>query len=102
MPHAAEAEFRAYHLLSLMGQHGKFKGDQQAFLSMLQASGCTRGEMFAQHGLCALWLAVCNQAPSPPRALAWLRALLQAMRPDVRGSPAIQWVLKLQARRLVC
>lgn len=32
----AEAEFRAYHLLSLMGQHGKFKGDQQAFLSMLQ------------------------------------------------------------------
>lgn len=33
----AEAEFRAYHLLSLMGQHGKFKGDQQAFLSMLQA-----------------------------------------------------------------
>lgn len=33
----AEAEFRAYHLLSLMGQHGKFKGDQQGFLSMLQA-----------------------------------------------------------------
>jgi len=32
----SEAEFRAYHLLSLMGQHGKFKGDQQAFLSMLQ------------------------------------------------------------------
>ncbi|KAI7840763.1 hypothetical protein COHA_005577 [Chlorella ohadii] len=54
-PAQHEAEFRAYHLLSLMGQHGKFKGDQQAFLSMLQA-----------------------------------------MRPDVRGSPAIQWVLKLQ------
>jgi hypothetical protein len=34
----AEAEFRAYHLLSLMGQHGKFKGDQQGFLSMLQVS----------------------------------------------------------------
>ena len=32
-----EAEFRAYHLLSLIGQHGKFKGDQQAFISMLQA-----------------------------------------------------------------
>lgn len=35
----AEAEFRAYHLLSLMGQHGKFKGDQQAFMSMLQVRG---------------------------------------------------------------
>ncbi|KDD73956.1 SAC3/GANP/Nin1/mts3/eIF-3 p25 family protein, partial [Helicosporidium sp. ATCC 50920] len=32
----AEAEFRAYHLLSLMAQHGKFKGDQQSFLSTLQ------------------------------------------------------------------
>jgi len=32
-----EAEFRTYHLLSLMAQHGKFKGDQQAFLSTLQA-----------------------------------------------------------------
>lgn len=38
-----------------MGQHGKFKGDQQGFLSMLQA-----------------------------------------MRADVRGSSAIQWVLQLQ------
>lgn len=36
-PAVHEAEFRAYHLLSLMGQHGKFKGDQQGFLSMLQA-----------------------------------------------------------------
>lgn len=35
----AEAEFRAYHLLSLMAQHGKFKGDQQSFLSTLQV-GC--------------------------------------------------------------
>lgn len=33
----AEPEFRAYHLLSLMAQHGKFKGDQQAFLATLQA-----------------------------------------------------------------
>ncbi|KAL4433632.1 hypothetical protein ABPG75_000073 [Micractinium tetrahymenae] len=54
-PARNEAEFRAYHLLGLMGQHGKFKGDQQAFLSMLQA-----------------------------------------MRPEVRGSSPIQWVLKLQ------
>lgn len=57
----AEAEFRAYHLLSLMGQHGKFKGDQQGFLSMLQA-----------------------------------------MRPEVRGAPPIQWVLQLQARTTGC
>lgn len=35
-PAPNEAEFRAYHLLSLMSQHGKFKGDQQAFLSILQ------------------------------------------------------------------
>lgn len=40
---SAEAEFRAYHLLSLMGQHGKFKGDQQAFLSMLQVRMCASG-----------------------------------------------------------
>ena len=32
-----ESEFRSYHLLSLMSQHGKFKGDQQAFLSTLQS-----------------------------------------------------------------
>lgn len=32
-----EAEFRSYHLLSLMSQHGKFKGDQQGFLSTLQS-----------------------------------------------------------------
>ena len=32
-----EPEFRSYHLLSLMSQHGKFKGDQQGFLSMLQS-----------------------------------------------------------------
>ncbi|KAH7619748.1 putative SAC3 family protein B [Nannochloris sp. 'desiccata'] len=36
-PSPNEAEFRTYHLLSLMAQHGKFKGDQQAFLSTLQA-----------------------------------------------------------------
>jgi hypothetical protein len=35
-PAPNEAEFRVYHLLSLMAQHGKFKGDQQAFLSTLQ------------------------------------------------------------------
>ena len=35
-PLCAEAEFRAYHLLSLMAGHGKFKGDQQAYLSTLQ------------------------------------------------------------------
>lgn len=33
----AESEFRSYHLLSLMSQHGKFKGDQQAFLSTIQS-----------------------------------------------------------------
>jgi hypothetical protein len=52
----SEPEFRAYHLVSLMAQHGKFKGDQQAFLSTLQA-----------------------------------------LRPEVRNSPALQWVLKLRA-----
>ncbi|KFM23543.1 Germinal-center associated nuclear protein [Auxenochlorella protothecoides] len=36
-PVQSEPEFRAYHLLSLMAQHGKFKGDQQAFLATLQA-----------------------------------------------------------------
>ena len=36
-PCPTEPEFRAYHLLSLMAQHGKFKGDQQAFLSTLQS-----------------------------------------------------------------
>jgi len=36
-PCPTEPEFRAYHLLSVMAQHGKFKGDQQAFLSTLQA-----------------------------------------------------------------
>ena len=34
-PQQSEAEFRAYHLISLMASHGKFKGDQQAFLSTL-------------------------------------------------------------------
>ena len=35
-PAPNEAEFRAYHLLSMMSQHGKYKGDQQSFLSTLQ------------------------------------------------------------------
>jgi len=52
---SVEAEFRSYHLLSLMARHGKFKGDQQAFLSTLQG-----------------------------------------LRPEVRGSPLIQWVLRLR------
>jgi hypothetical protein len=51
-----ESEFRAYHLLSLMSQHGKFKGDQQGFLSMLQS-----------------------------------------LRPEVRDSPMVQWVLSLRS-----
>eukprot|EP00887_Chlorella_sp_A99_P005900 scaffold1.g5900.t1 len=54
-PQPNEAEFRAYHLLTLMAQHGKFGGSRQAFLSNLQA-----------------------------------------LRPDVRASPAVQWVLELQ------
>ena len=32
----AEPEFRAYHLLSLMSQHGKFKGDQQVYLGTIK------------------------------------------------------------------
>lgn len=36
-PQQSEAEFRAYHLISLMASHGKFKGDQQAFLSTLNS-----------------------------------------------------------------
>jgi nuclear mRNA export protein SAC3 len=54
-PVPSEPEFRAYHLLSLMGEHGKYKGDQQAFLSTMQT-----------------------------------------LRPEVRTSPAVQWVLDLQ------
>ncbi|KAK2080479.1 hypothetical protein QBZ16_000332 [Prototheca wickerhamii] len=54
-PCQTEAEFRAYHLLSLMAQHGKFKGDGQAFLSTLQA-----------------------------------------LRPEVKSSAPVRWVLKLQ------
>lgn len=57
--HNTEPEFRAYHLLSLMAQHGKFKGDGQAFLSTLQA-----------------------------------------LRPEVKSSDSIRWVLKLQVRGL--
>ena len=55
-PAPNEAEFRAYHLISLMASHGKFKGDQQAFLSMLQA-----------------------------------------LRPEVRGAPMVQWALNVRA-----
>lgn len=55
-PAQNEAEFRTYHLVSLMAQHGKFKGDQQAFLSTLQA-----------------------------------------LRPEVRGAPMVQWALRLRA-----
>lgn len=47
----AESEFRAYHLLSLMSQHGKFKGDGQAFLSTLQA---LRPEIATSHHI--LWV----------------------------------------------
>ena len=54
-PQESEPEFRAYHLISLMSQHGKFKGDQQAFLSTLHS-----------------------------------------LRPEVKASPAIRWVLSLQ------
>jgi hypothetical protein len=36
-PTPAEPEFRAYHLLSLMAGHGKFRGDQRAFLGALRA-----------------------------------------------------------------
>lgn len=103
-----EAEFRAYHLLSLMGQHGKFKGDQQAFLSMLQVHHVA----FSLHSLPKLHgHSVKMQLPDcrawPARA-AWpavkicralftsCSGLLQGMRPEVRDAPPIQWVLKLQ------
>ncbi|GAB4823215.1 hypothetical protein N2152v2_010261 [Parachlorella kessleri] len=35
-PVDTEPEFRAYHLLSLMSQHGKFKGDQQVYLGTIK------------------------------------------------------------------
>lgn len=105
----AEAEFRAYHLLSLMGQHGKFKGDQQAFLSMLQVSSACPTAVGQSHRLADF----CCWAAADAQAARWRRhdlarpytnsvfvavAPTQAMRPEVRGSAPIQWVLKLQVR----
>jgi hypothetical protein len=54
-PQPNEPEFRAYQLLTLMAGHGKFRGDNQAFLSTLQT-----------------------------------------LRPEVRESPAVRWVVGQQ------
>ena len=35
-PAAIEAEFRAYHLLTLMGDHGRFKGSKGQVVTSLQ------------------------------------------------------------------
>ena len=59
---AVEAEFRAYHLATIMAQHGKFAESRLQFYTSLQVGCCPH--LTAQNRCAALLLCTCCCASS--------------------------------------
>lgn len=98
---AVESEFRAYHLLTLMSQHGKFSESRLQFYTSLQVKNgavmqlcCSPMRGMHDTLICAL------QLDSPVHSLGHGKvsviAHMQAMRLEVQSSAAVQMVLKLR------